>query len=140
MSDEKPKRDDSNVYVLLPSDDIEQQVCRQFWDEKYPTSKAKVVSDLKLQRLTSDHLLVALTRLPPERPKFQRLDGGNREALPSQMPVRVTHPIKISEFWTEEGGDGKLDYLAVVRALGQQVVPLRPAFRPDDLSVKLMMV
>jgi len=135
---ENPKeRDDRNLFVLIPTDDHEARVCKDFWDEKYPKSQAKLVTDLKLQRLTGDHVLVTLTRLPPDRPKFIRLEGGLREALPSDMPVRIGHPIRIQEHWNP--ADDSVDNLSIVRAIGTQVIPLRPSFSPTDLSVRLMM-
>jgi len=129
---------DENLYVLLPADEVEIEVCRGWWDEKYPKSKARLISELRLQRLTDEHVLVTLTRSPPERPKFQRMEGGLREALPSDMPVRVGAPIRVKDFWSETGEDGQVDYLALVRAVGAQVVPLRPVFRADDLTLRLL--
>jgi hypothetical protein len=131
-------KSDANLFVLIPSDEHEERRARDFWDSQYPKSKAKLVLELKVQRLTNDHTIVCLYRKPPDRPKFLRMEGGLRESLPSEEPVLVSKPIKVSDFWTEDGDDGVVDYLALVRAIGALIVPFRPVYRADELSLRVL--
>ena len=128
-----------NLFVVLPVDDHEQKVMREWWDERYPQSKAKLITELRVQRLTDAHYLVGLSRLPPERPKFQRLDGGAREALPSDQPVRASQPIAVREYWTETTDEGgRIDHLRLIRDLAKQVHPLRVTYRGDTQTIRVL--
>ena len=126
-----------DTFVLVPDEPTEQAICRDYWAEKHPDSAARVVSELKMARLSDASTVIALYRKPPARPTFIRLEGGLREAVPSAQPVIEAKPVKINGFWTEDGEDGRLDQAAVVRAIATQCLPLRANY--DGQTMRLLL-
>ena len=130
-----------NVYFLVIDDNgPEEQLIREHLRQKYPGTKAKVVTELKLQRLTDRHLVVPCFRRPPNmHPGFTMpKDGmGMRVANPSQEPVSEGKPVVVKDYWNAELEDGDLDANGFVNAVAKSSLPAVVKYRSDSKTLRL---
>lgn len=119
------------TYFVMISDDYEKKAAQAYLQAIYPGTAARVVQDLRLDRLTDRHTVIALYRPDDRTPAVQmRLTPqGLREPLHTPVAdlmkeVREGKPVECKQFWQRgSGNEGELNLSGFLEELGKQCAP-----------------
>src|SRR5262245_53894466 len=75
------------TYFVLINDEFEQKAAREYLRNKYPNSDARVVQELRLDRLTDKQTVIALYRGNQRTPAVQLITNPQGVRVPSATPV-----------------------------------------------------
>lgn len=129
-----------NVYFLAINDQYESAIAKAYIAQKYPASKARFRTELKLQRLSEKHVVIALVRGEDRSPleRTARDDRGIAHIVrtsPGDLTreIRECKPIKVADHWRRSHGadeydddDGEIDVESFMTELGKQATPICP--------------
>jgi hypothetical protein len=142
----------ANLYFLCVADEHERQIAQAWLEAKYPGSVVKLVSELKIDRLTQDHTLTALVRKGkggrPPTAAWQNVRNEHRiyelqRLEPEDLAKEVVEcaPVRCADHWREdgsEGGDGELSIAGFLEQFGKTCAPACIKWRSDSRVLKLM--
>jgi hypothetical protein len=110
---------DEWVYFLLPSEETDEKLANA-WKKKHladhPDSKAKFVSEIKLQRLTERHIVIPLY-VPATEATTKEITAGTG--------------VRVADHWLAEGEDGRVNTRTFLRQLNKGCLPAMIKARRD---------
>lgn len=141
----KPVQQDENTYFIYLADEYEAKAARAYLKSLYPTSLAKQVAELRLDRLTDKHTVIALRRDNERTPAVQVIVNPQGVRTLSYTPptelmkeVAEAEPIKCSDFWHKvAGGEGELDLARFLEELGKRCSPAAIKYYERTQTLKL---
>src|SRR5215471_6965243 len=132
------------TYFVMVSDDYEIKAAREYVKMMYPGTQAKVVHELRLDRLTDKHTVITLTRDNERTPAvaIRHNPQGIREISPTPVAelakeVRESKPIAVEKYWAEVDGDGVVDLASFLTELGKGASPAAVKYLPSQGLLKL---
>lgn len=135
---------DTTYFVML-DDEYEKKAAKEYLRQHYPNTNARVVHELRIDRLTDKHTVIALFR-GNERTDAVRVVAngqGIRELKPTPLPelageVQESKPVRCAEYWqTIEGNEGTLDVASFLTELGKKCTPAAIKLYPAQGFMKL---
>lgn len=141
----KPAQQDENTYFIYLADEHETKAARAYLKSLYPTSLAKQVAELRLDRLTDKHTVIALRRDNERTPAVQVIVNPQGVRTLSQTPmaelmkeVQESEPLRCADFWHQRpGGDGELDLARFLEELGKRCTPAAIKYYERTQTLKL---
>lgn len=132
------------TYFVLVNDDYEIKAGKEYVRSIYPGTAAKVVHELRLDRLTDKHTVIALTRDHERTGAIQVKPNaqGIREIYPTPIAelakeVRESKPIVVAKYWHEVDGDGEVDLAGFLQEVGKAAVPATVKYIPAQNILRL---
>jgi hypothetical protein len=107
---------DDRTYFLLIDDESATREARQWVMEQYPNSDARVVAELRLQKLTERHTVI---------PIFKNNGIEQGEA------------VKVSDHWDQAKVDGSIVLSSFVPAVAKSVLPCTVNYRSDAGTLRV---
>jgi hypothetical protein len=141
-----PLQMSEHTYFVMVNDDYEKKAATAYVKSLYPGTAAKVVADLRLDRLTDKHTVIALRRPTECTPAVAlRINPqGIRETSITPVDalmreVQESEPVHCAEHWraAREGNDGELDISGFATALGTRCIPAAIKYYPRDGILRL---
>jgi hypothetical protein len=102
-------------------DTHESRLAREYLAAKHPESAARAVTEIRLPRLTDEHIVIGLVRRDPKG------------------PVEETRPIACAEHWDQGAADGNGEVRAqsFLAALAKAAIPATIKWRDDSQLLRL---
>lgn len=140
---EEPRIGDSRfTYFLYLPDDYEREVMRLYLAQKYPTTTARRVGEMQVNRLTDQHNVIVLSRPKPTASSTPRknqmgaVEFEHHEPKTKLPEVRESKPIFCRDFWIEGNEDsmvdGTLDTHLFLAAVSKAASPLTINWHPEQ--------
>jgi hypothetical protein len=107
---------DDRTYFLLIDDESATREARQWVMEQYPTSDARVVAELRLQKLTQRHTVIPIFK------------NNGIEQGPA---------VKVSDHWEAADVDGSIVLSSFVPAVAKSVLPCTVNYRSDAGTLRV---
>jgi len=138
----QPQRDLSKTYYLGPTDENENQIALAWIEQKYPEANTpghvRYVTELRLDRMTEDHIVIVLARTKKRTDALetQRDHNGIAKVIrrtPAELAEEIIEgkPVYCKDHWYgQEGGqEGELIVHTFLQALGKTSIPwvVKPA-------------
>lgn len=130
------------TYFLYLPDDFEKEVMRLYLAQKYPTSLARRVGEMQVNRLTDQHQVIVLVRpkpTPASTPHKNQMGATEFEHHDHKTKlgeVRESRPIFCREFWQEGNDDsmvdGTLNTHQFLEAVSRAASPLTISWHPEQ--------
>jgi|SRR3954471_11529281 hypothetical protein len=137
--------DQRTTYLLIPSGEVEDRICRAWIEKAYGDNfRAQVVSAIPIVRLTDqNHLLVVARKKIRPITRRQQGPGGMPEDYPiaiEELTQEVSQrgPLRVADYWleaTEVGGS--VDQTRLIVALNQISQPFCVRYRADEGLLRL---
>lgn len=136
---------DEYTYFVCIDDDYERKAAREYVNTKYPKSLAKFVHELRLDRLTDKHTVIALVRGNERTPAVQVIVNPQGVRTLSNTPVSElaaevveSDAVSCAKHWSKlAGGEGELHLPAFLEELGRACVPAAIKNYPNTKTLKL---
>lgn len=143
--DKVPAQMAETTYFVMVSDDYEKKAAEAYLKTLYPGTAARIVTDLRLDRLTDKHTVIALYR-PDDRTNAVQLritPQGLRE--PQATPigelakeVRESTPVNCARFWQRgSGNEGEVNLAGFLEELGKVCAPAVIKYIPRENILRL---
>lgn len=136
---------DTTYFVML-NDEFEMKAAKAYIKNLYPGTAARIVTDLRLDRLTDKHTVIALRR-SDERTQAVSLrvsPSGIREPVHTPIEqlmreVQESEPVRCADFWqpAREGNEGELNLAGFMEEFGKKCIPAAIKFYPRDGILRL---
>ena len=107
---------DDRTYFLLIDDESATREARQWVMEQYPNSDARVVAELRLQKLTQQHTVIPIFK------------NNGIEQGPA---------VKVSDHWANAEMDGSIVLSSFVPAVAKSVLPCTVNYRSDAGTLRV---
>jgi hypothetical protein len=107
---------DDRTYFLLIDDESATREARQWVMEQYPNSDARVVAELRLQKLTRRHTVIPIFK------------NNGIEQGPA---------VKVSDHWEHAEVDGSIVLSSFVPAVAKSVLPCTVNYRSDSGTLRV---
>lgn len=135
----------ADTYFVALADDDEFQIAKAYVKAMYPQTAAKLVRELRLDRLTDKHTVIALRRDDERSPVAVLEPSPTGQRQPRRRPaveligeIREAPPIRVAEFWGPGlDGDGEVDSSGFMSALGTRAIPAAVKNYPTQKTLKL---
>lgn len=133
-------------YFIIQEDEYEKKAAREYIRSKYPNTQARIVTELRLDRLTDKHTVYALFRDNERSPAVHLVANANgiRELRPAPVAelaaeVKESKAIRCADFWmpAREGNEGELDLSTFLSELGKRCAPAAIKYYPAQGILKL---
>jgi hypothetical protein len=113
----KPEAEfDDRTYFLLIDDESATREARQWVMEQYPNSDARVVAELRLQKLTQRHTVIPIFK------------NNGIEQGPA---------VKVSDHWEQAEVNGSIVLSSFVPAVAKSVLPCTVNYRSDAGTLRV---
>lgn len=143
--DKAPVQMAETTYFVLVSDDYEKKAAEAYLKAIYPGSAARHVTDLRLDRLTDKHTVIALYR-PDDRTQAVQMRvnmHGIREPVHTPVAelmkeVREGKPVDCAQFWQRgSGNEGELFLAGFLEEFGKTCAPAVVKYVPRENIMRL---
>lgn len=104
------------TYFLLIDDADATREARQWVMQQYPESEARVVAELRLQRLTERHTVIPIFK-----------NGSIEQGA----------PVKVSDHWDRGNEDSPVVVSSFVPAVAKSVLPCTVNYRSDSRTLRV---
>jgi hypothetical protein len=134
------------TYFLLIDDEYEKKAAKEYLRQMYPGTAARIVNELRLDRLTDKHHVIALVRGNERSPALALVANHNgiRElrATPVAELMREvveSKPVRCADYWqpAREGNEGEVALGGFLEDLGKKAAPAALKYYPQQGLLKL---
>lgn len=141
----KPAQMAETTYFVLMNDEYESKAGRAYLKTIYPQSLARVVTDLRIDRLTDKHTVIPLFRGDDRTPAVQLIRDPQGIRVPQHTPVaelmkevREGQPVACAKHWSaSSGNEGELNVTSFLEELGKSCVPAAVRYVPRENILRL---
>jgi hypothetical protein len=143
---ESPLQMAETTYFVMIDDEYEKKAAKEYLRQMYPNTEARVVHELRLDRLTNKHHVIALFR-GNERTAALALVAnmnGIRELRPTPVAelmkeVHESRPVRCADYWqpASEGNEGEVALGGFLEDLGKKCSPAALKYYPKQGILKL---
>jgi len=134
------------TYFLMVNDDYEKKAAKHYLSQLYPGTAARIVTDLRLDRLTDKHTVIALRRNDERTQAVSLRVDPQGIRVPMYTPVadlarevQEAEPVRCVDYWTpaREGNEGELNLAGFLEQLGKKCIPAAIKFYPREGILRL---
>lgn len=141
----KPAQMAETTYFVLVNDEYESKAGRAYLKTIYPQSLARVVTELRLDRLTDKHTVIPILRGDDRSPAVPLVRDAHGIRVPQPAPVtelmkevREGQPVACAKYWQPgTGNEGELNVAGFLEEVGKSCVPAAVKYYPRENIMKL---